>query len=83
MSYHEPIFAMSLDPAVLLDSQGVVTRVNDTWQPTFGHSADELVGQTLMGLLPRRRPNTSVAGSATSPPTASPGAAYPAPRRKR
>ncbi|MCY0989360.1 ATP-binding protein [Nannocystis sp. ILAH1] len=52
MSYHEPIFAMSLDPAVLLDSQGVVTRVNDSWQPTFGHSADELVGQALMGLLP-------------------------------
>lgn len=43
---------MNLDPAVLLDAQGVVTRANDSWTPTFGHSPDDLVGKPLMGLLP-------------------------------
>lgn len=52
MSYLEPIFAMNLDPAVLLDAQGVVTRANDSWTPAFGHSPNDLVGKPLMGLLP-------------------------------
>ncbi len=40
-------------PVLITDHQGFITYVNEPFKLIFGWSADEIIGQTLMSVIPR------------------------------
>jgi PAS domain S-box-containing protein len=49
------IVESSNDPIVSMTREGDITSWNDAAQRTFGYTADELIGQSIMTIVPRER----------------------------